>query len=494
MFLNKLHKIIRIILILLPIFILSYLLDKEFVFSGKLVVVKNFRNNSPFISDFFPWERVGDIKRDEQRNYYQSIISEPVYFDLKLPRPFKKAKVEITYQNDNLPFFQIGAQASPYEWEYQLKPLENQYLDRIDWPKIQENGVTLFQREKKFDTIDDFLKNLPDYNKIVVYNYKLDRDFRIPNYKPGGGLEIEKTIRGRHNLYTYLENEPLDFTFLVQDINRHPGPDSLEIIVYRRDEEIYRTTLPDDGITDDSGKPSEKREVRVILTDLTPGVYKIELKAGDDIFIRKIKSKEHLLILQDRLYLTDNEEYKDSLSDIETSPSTIYTNGRRLVLETPHQKSVQTLKINNDNFKLEEAHKPFIYKVFHDQPKDILTSIYLPKNDIIIETSGLFSFSKESFFNPFITSFKENLDLNALGINYIITSYQSPKKEDNWKIAITDFDLSSLYFKNNSLRFIFSIPGIEKDKEIRLKEIKFILEREPITWKNFWPRLFNKLR
>lgn len=498
MSLNKLHKIIRIILIIMPILVLVSLIDKELVVSGKLIIEKDFRNNSPFISDLLPWQRVAQVEKDNQGNYSEKILAEPVYFDLNLSQKFTAGKAEIIYKNDASAvcptLLQIGGQASPNDWEYAMKPLENQNLDQLNWPQIREGDVVLYQRENKFNTVEEFLKNLPDTNNVAVYNYNLDYDYKIPDYKPTTGLEINQTIRGRHNIYTYLDGEPLDFTFTVEDINRHVGEDLVEIIVYKKDQIVYDTTLPDDGITDESGQSSAPRKIIIAPTNLKSGVYKIEIRASDDIFIRNIKTKEHLVAFAGRLYLADSDEYKDSLNDIKTKPITVYADGYKISTQAIHQTSKQTVRIsasNTDNeaIDLAEAHKQYDYINYNPRH---LVSVFSPKNDILLEGDGLFSFTKESFFNPLITVFRNGLELEVLGINYVIANYQSPKTVDGWKVATADFDLSRLYWRDNTLRFALSIPNIEC-QNIKVKGIKFTLEKESLTLEKFWNKIREKL-
>jgi len=487
----KIYKITKILLILIPIFVLGYLWEKDLVWSGEMVVEKDFAQSSPFILDFFPSERMSAVGRDAN-GYYQSITSEPVYFDLKVPRPFSRIKAEITYDNKDIPILNLGAQASPFDWEYQMKTLENQYIDQLNWPKITDNGITLFQKEKKFDSVDSFLKNLPATNKIAVYDYDLNYDFKIPDYQPKNGLEINKTIRGRHTLYTYVGGgEPLDFTFTIQDINRHAGADPFEAVVYSKNNKVYSTILPDDGITDESGQASAKRDLNISLKDLPAGVYKIELRASDDIFIRQIKTKEHYLVFANRIYLADNEDYADSLSDIKTEATNLYTSGRKITFQTAHQEAQQTAKIDGDNLEIAEIQSRYSYNVSSKKKAGELAKIYTPKNDVAIETDGLFAFSQESFFNPLLTSLRSNLDLDQGGIGYLITSYASPEKQGESKIAKIEFNPNQFYFNNNQLRLVFSLPDITAGQEVKLRKIKLILEREPITWGNFWLKAKN---
>lgn len=106
---EKILKIIRIIIIIIPILVLGYLIEKNLILTGHLEVSKNFKKLSPFISEFSPLERLGEVKKDENGDYYQTIIGEPVFFRLTMPKIFKTARVEVIYKSE-APVLELGAQ------------------------------------------------------------------------------------------------------------------------------------------------------------------------------------------------------------------------------------------------------------------------------------------------------------------------------------------------------------------------------------------------
>jgi len=92
---------------------------------------------------------------------------------LFVPRTFDRVQVKIIYQNKEQELLQIGLlkkRTHPLDWRFSLQPLENQALDKLDWFKLSEQGVSLWQKEKKFERIADFVNNLPP-GKIITFFY-----------------------------------------------------------------------------------------------------------------------------------------------------------------------------------------------------------------------------------------------------------------------------------------------------------------------------------
>ena len=163
----------RSILIIAVIGLLVWLFIQNLAISGHLEVAKDFCQSSNFISDFYPKVRVGEIET-ENNVCFQRIIVEPVYFKVKVPRTFNQVKVKIVYQNEKQPLFQLGIlkkRTLITDWQFQIKPLENQILDQLAWFKISEDGITFWQKEKKFESIHRFVNNLPEDKRIATFNY-----------------------------------------------------------------------------------------------------------------------------------------------------------------------------------------------------------------------------------------------------------------------------------------------------------------------------------
>lgn len=119
-------KIYRLTLIVLVLFFLTWLLRKNIVMQGNLFLNKDFCYSSRFISKLYPENRVGAIEGIDSNNCFQRIFIEPVYFKVKIPRTFDKAKVRVTYANPDNAALKLGLMKKrkyPLDWRFSLKDL-----------------------------------------------------------------------------------------------------------------------------------------------------------------------------------------------------------------------------------------------------------------------------------------------------------------------------------------------------------------------------------
>lgn len=76
-----------------------------------------------------------------------------------------------------------------------------------------------------------------------------------------------------------------------------------------------------------------------------------------------------------------------------------------------------------------------------------------------------------------------------------IHTVEAVGEEDGWTRGRVRFDdLSRATFLDQKLQFLLNAPGLfENGREVTLTEIRVIAEKEPITIRNFLPRLWNYL-
>jgi len=177
----------RVLLATLVILFFSLLFCQNFVLGGKMVLNKNFcaeprsefysttGEKSKFISDLYPPERAYPVKSPTE--CFQSFYNEPVYFKVSIPKIFNMVKVKLVYQNENQPIVQLGILRKRHEatdWNFQLKLIENKIFDNLDWYKIKERGIILWQKKKRFNSVYQFLNNLPMDQKTATFFYEID--------------------------------------------------------------------------------------------------------------------------------------------------------------------------------------------------------------------------------------------------------------------------------------------------------------------------------
>jgi len=167
-------KIYRLVLILAVLLLLAWLLNQNVVISGQLFASRDFCDSSRFISDLSPENRVGGTEH-ENGDCFQRIFVEPAYFKVKVPRTFSQVKVKIIYANPDQPLFELGLMKKkefPLDWRFTLKPLENKIFNDLDWELIVEEGISFWQKKKRFDSIYEFVNNVPDDQKTATFHYE----------------------------------------------------------------------------------------------------------------------------------------------------------------------------------------------------------------------------------------------------------------------------------------------------------------------------------
>ncbi|MFA6304861.1 MAG: hypothetical protein WCV73_00035 [Patescibacteria group bacterium] len=492
-FFENLYKITRVIIIIAPFVILGILIKKDLVLSGHLEFTYNFKHDSPALTNLFPANRLSPIYQVKGNGVaWQQILQEPVYFETRIPQKFATATLEITYQNTTQPLVQVGLRNSgDDEWNYDFKPLENQLLDNLPWFKMVSEQGTIWQKEKKFLTREQFLANVNSLSNIAAINYKLPRKFFLPNYRPQNVDNfLNKTLRGKHSFYTYIKNEALDFSFIIQDINRTKGPDPILINVYNElGQKINQIKLEDDGHVGNLVGASIPRTVKAKMAGLPEGVYRLELVINDDIFIRQIKTKQQYLTFINSLYLGDSVEYSDGFTDLKYQPTAIYSTMPRLGFYTSHPAGLQTIGINNNqSVVLDKTHQNYFITA---QQSPVY--IYSPKNDLKIFGQGLMAFSQEMFFNPEIYNLKD-LTLTP-DIDYIISDYQTPVNVNGFKTGQVTFSLANAAVLNRKLRFAISAPELNTNHQpITLQSIKVIFDREPMSNQELIQKVFKYIK
>lgn len=168
----------RTILIVAFLSFFGWLVYQNSVVGGKLFIVKDFCNESDFISDLYPENRIGRAEKDVD-DCFQQIFVEPAYFKVKVPRTFNMANVKLVYRNPDQTIFQLGLmkrRINPLDWNFTLKLLENKIFDNLDWHKIEKDGITLWQKQKQFESIYQFVNNVPPDQKTSTFYYQFSQE------------------------------------------------------------------------------------------------------------------------------------------------------------------------------------------------------------------------------------------------------------------------------------------------------------------------------
>jgi hypothetical protein len=239
-------KWIKFFFWLFPLGLFFFLFSRYFVFSGRLEFTYDMLKDSPYIT-LAPSGRVSDPFYDEARKrWYRKVESEPVYFDIRTPRGFQNAEVTVEYTNEKQDFIELGGLVDFVSGSYIFQPFENRQLDELNWSKIHEGDTVLWQREKKFETVAQFLENLPEKKEVLVYRYSLGEGF--DGFSPLVSLEESDKnyllahyfapIRGENGLMKQVLN--FDFSSLQYGYHKYRFVFSAPRVTEEQGISIYR--------------------------------------------------------------------------------------------------------------------------------------------------------------------------------------------------------------------------------------------------------------
>jgi len=227
----------RFLIWLAPVFILGYIfylqinplgLPKKYV---KLPGKKH-----KIVSDLEPKERVSAPYKNSQGAIEQELNGNLVYFSVSNLKKSQAVMIKVFFDT-NLEEVNFGIIRSiQKEADFEVRPIFNKFLENLDWYIIQEQGTALYQCEKKFDNITQFLgERKPinqtrsiyyqnkDENFLPLVNNDLEGvDYILTHYQKVENKEKEEFLFSQKfevDKY-YLDDDALRFAFLLPQIQQ----------------------------------------------------------------------------------------------------------------------------------------------------------------------------------------------------------------------------------------------------------------------------------
>jgi hypothetical protein len=354
------------------------------------------------------------------------------------------------------------------DWHYFTKPVDLPLINSLKWIQINSVPPILYSRkEYKFTDVNNLLDNPPN---DPIGAYYTDTDFEIgwlPDYKKSKKwTTINIPLRGSHSFYVFLENEPFSLQVKKQDLNRYEGPDSMKVSVYKRGVLMSESTGVDDGIAAPSRIKGKIQTIVVQDNGATPdnGVYRVDIKTNDDTSIDSVTTTLSKIVWIPPIF--------------PLSPTTLFTDARELTFKTLHTPSVLPILLNGQPINI-----PVLNEIVQATASANYNTIKLAEGDIIVGGAGMFAFSQDQYFTPYVVKkidIKSEADLSR--VNYLITDYVRPtRSEDGYEEATLEFDLSNAVYDNDKLSWIIQAPGLKKNGgEVLIKNITITLHKDPI--------------
>ncbi len=505
--------IIKVLVVLIPLIIISYLLYTNFLASQEFTYYYNIGSKEDASKSYLvPLNRVSEPINTDGITY-RNLTSQLVYFNVPIAKGSESIIVETKFQ-DNFPEkqkFMIGAKDQE-DWHYSYNLIYNPTIEKLieKYPYKSDGEYVLIKLnddEPNYD-LNDFIN---PQNDVPPTKLSTNEDITIPEYKIPNyqqlDMEINTALRGTQIFYVYIKD---NFALNVEkrDLNwyskEETGDDILGINLYDFNNNLISSaSIADDG---EDGKNPDKDEKNkqsgnLYISELDEGIYKLELKSNDDILITKIIINQGKLVLSNKAFLAQSSVYFNNFE----KPSTIYfetPTNTKLTAQTYHSAAFQTIKIDNQSLKVKGVITPSNITLDSSDKLHVLIS---NKNDIIIKGPKYFSFTEDSYFDPFPSGkvpYKDDIEYLENNADFVLVKYNPTaniNSENKWKTASTSFNLkdNSVYIKDNKLSMLFNTPHLKEDnidsktQQIPIDYIKVtvyksgIIEKYNIAWLEF---------
>jgi hypothetical protein len=447
-------RLARMIIWSLPVFLFGGLLWHYLAPSGERVVRYEVGEVSPFVQRLLPDDRVSAVTEREGDSYV-TLLDEPVYFSVTPPAGnFETVALEIAFEPGGTPTFELGGLKDVAAQAFDFKPLANTLLEELDWTRHDlADGLAVFSRDPNSEAYRTFLETPPDRAVVATYRATFPTPFRMAAYAPlGARQKFDVSLRGSHELLTYVKGEDFQFRPMYTDINRTYGADEGFVRVYDENNNLMTEfVIRDDGNIYDNQEPSAKTFVDLEGLAWPEGVYRIVLTGTSDMVWRSFETSQRYLVLKNRVFLSDDVGYLPA-----PRATTLFTNAERVTLETQHKEGIQTVMVGGDRLVVEQVGPKYSLMV----PGTGVVELKSPVGDVKITGEGKYAFSRQSFFDPDPLPVNAFTDLEDSAVEHVLATLAPVREVDGWRVATGEFETDTLAVENGAYKFTLSAPGI----------------------------------
>ena len=469
-------QVVRILIWSLPIFLFGGLLWNYLVPSGERVVHYEMGDVSPFVQRPLPDERVSELATRNGDDYV-TLLDEPVYFSVTPPPGnFETVKLELAFDPGGTPTFEIGGLKDVAAQAFDFQPLSNSLLEDLDWTRHDLGGrLAVFSRDPQSETYQTFLETPPDRSSVATYRADFPTPFRLASYTPlGGRQKFDVSLRGPHELLTYVKNEDFSFDIMYTDVNRTYGTDDGFVRVYDENSDLMTEfVIHDDGNIYDNQEPSERTTLKLGGRDWPEGVYRIVLSGTSDIIWRALETSQRYLVVKNRVFIGDDVGFLPT-----PRATSLFANVERISLETQHTEGLQTISAGGSLIIVDEVGAKYSTMV----PGTGVVELKSPVGDVKITGEGKYAFSRQSFFDPDPMALTAFTDLESSTVEHVLANLAPVREVDGWRVASAEFETSTLAVENGAFKFALSAPGIHDNLgQVSVHAIKVTFQKSHVS-------------
>lgn len=416
------------------------------------------------MDDWLPRERYEVLDDDKLPVTLLEVFSDPLYASLRgFHRRYDTLRLTTKFMIGFYDVVEIGVMTDPFSNSYELKPLFHKTIERLYWPTLEENGLTLHMHPEaeQFNSMEAFYASNPAHSDVMTYHADFPVPYRIENYQPANEpTTISHHLQGPHQFVTYIGAERFWVEIDFDDLDIVEGEDDIELVLSNLAGDIIASkTYVDDAYS--SGRLRLEAEI------FDEAAYTVQIRTTSDIIITRIETSQQYITFRDSIEVFSNDEM------------IITTNARDAILAATNGAGRQEVFSGDKSFDASRFGIGEKYSMWIVKEENNIGQLDVPNGGVKVSSfdRALYAFSEAAYINPYPASFYSD------EIDYVLTSYVSGvtwKNDDRKQYEVTaeaKIDLSHAYMnKDGDYRLILSIP------EVVDAEGYFFLESLDITF------------
>ncbi|MDD5437832.1 MAG: hypothetical protein PHC70_01670 [Patescibacteria group bacterium] len=461
--------------------VLFWIMALRFPMTGVFIAQSDMTGQSAFIYPFLPGERTTSPGKQEDGWSGQRIINDPVYMNVRTPGPYETVDVDVEFRTLRQSLLEFGLVKDAEGKQLDLYPMYSEMLEGKDWKQVAtdkgSHGYVTFNTP--VSRLDD-----KDTRGLAIWGTTTTSPLISGNLL-GEQRSYSVNLRGSHDFWVTPGESQIKFRLDVQDVNRNRSGGMLALQVYRDNQLIWQDTAGTSGNRDQGY--GAVIPVNVNLKDLRPGVYRIKVTADDDVFIRRVVTKNSLWVVGPRLVAGDIVGFATT----STNSLKVWTTARHIVAETFHKEGLQDVQFGPTVGSVKRTHTSFRI----DRNDSIVDPVALtaPRGDIRLVADGYFAFAPDAFFEPQPRRLTPETNGKQEGLQAVLTDYSRVEDlGDGWKKTHLSFPVTP---DLDTLRFVLSAPGIaSRAGSVDIRHITLTYHREPVSFKTWWSLLLAEAK
>jgi hypothetical protein len=466
-------RIVKKVLIAVPIFLLLFILNKNFAFTGVHRITISSFFHLPASVQYVGSAEVGVVSTPAGN--YTRPYQDSIQFAVTLPRGFETMVMKVEFAAD--PFATVVLSAkTPVNAKKESAAFRLPSAYGTEWRSINlGNGLLYAKNNSEIQNADTFWKTFTTLKEVYSIGDGLANS--IPAQLYAKGTQVVKTqvpgsYRGNLSIRAFFDGRPQQIAFDSRVAYGTSGKNSLRVTVER-----FGSIVAEKNITNNVRAEQH---------------FTVDVPAGDaGFYIVRFQPSNEVSVVRNVQFVGSAVELSASLLlDQTPNPVTLFSRCTSLSIVAAHELGMQKpVIVNGQKVKLQSA----IRSQQMQTPQKVNTIIF-PRGDVRVSNACGFLITANDSLRFAYEEQAQRISVTAQltsevqkEANFIFdplpTATVANRGEGTFSIEKT-FHLSDLYAKGKTFTFSLEEPGLTKqtDTYLHLKNISFTAKRPPFSF------------